>query len=173
MTGAPPTDENWLQGNGGRFWAGGLATALVAALVAAAGSAIAQGVLDIDLLPPDDPAGSRWPEAFTYAAWAAGLALVCTAVAHLLVLAVPRPMSFFRWIVTLIGVVLVAGCFAPEAALESKIATAVVVAVVMISIGTLLAGLLRRLRHQPVEPPATYPPTTPYPPSTPYPPPAP
>jgi hypothetical protein len=72
----------------GRLWAGGVATAVVAALVALVGVLIGDGLLDVDMVePPLLPIGDSFP--VRYALTAAALALVATALAHLLVLTTP------------------------------------------------------------------------------------
>lgn len=121
----------------GRLWAAGLATAAVAGLVALAGSAVTRAVLDVPLLTAD-PADLGWSAAATYAAGAALLALVLTGVLHLLLAAVPRPVAYFGWIVTLVGVVLVVLPFAVVAPRASQVATAVVSGLVVVAIGSLL-----------------------------------
>ena len=94
----------------GRLWAGGAATALVAALVALV------GVLDLRRRPwisawshpPLLPFGESFAVRYAVTAGAA-FALVATGLAHLLALTTPRPRAFFSWIValaTLVGVVL-------------------------------------------------------------------
>src|SRR3954471_12714625 len=84
----------------GRLWAGGVATAVVAALVALLGVLLAQGALDIAMVePPLLPVPGSF--AFRYALTAGVLALLATALAHLLVSTAPRPRSFFSWIVGL------------------------------------------------------------------------
>jgi hypothetical protein len=121
---------------------------VIAGLVATVGRLVAEGLLGVDLLPPTDRGVLGWSETFSYAAGAVVLALVCTAVGHLLVLTVPRPVVFFEWIVTLIGLALVAASFVVEGTLESQLATAVVTAIVAAAVGTLLGGLLVVLRRQ-------------------------
>jgi Family of unknown function (DUF6069) len=127
-----------------RLWGGGLATACVAALVAAAGVLICQDVLDIDLVRPalllevaDSFVGDYMLTAFL-------LALVATGVAHGLALVTPRPRVFFGWI---IGLVTVCGAVAPFAIgdeLESQVATAAINAVLGICIGSLIGAVMSR-----------------------------
>src|SRR4029079_9289471 len=78
----PPTVD------AGRLWAGGAATALVAGLVAVVGVLIGQGVLDLAMVkPPLVPVGVSF--AVQYAVTAALLALVATALAHVLAATTP------------------------------------------------------------------------------------
>jgi hypothetical protein len=78
----------------GRLWAGGAATAVVAALIALAGVIVGEGLLDLVMVqPPLIPVGDSF--GLRYAVTAAVLALIATALAHLLVVTTPRPRSFF------------------------------------------------------------------------------
>jgi hypothetical protein len=74
----------------GRPWAGGCATAVVAALAVLVGVYITRDVLGIPVLAPAH-AGS--PIA-VYAAVADGCALLATALLHMPLLGMPRPLSF-------------------------------------------------------------------------------
>lgn len=122
-----------------RLWAAGLATAAVAALIALAGATVARAVLDTALLSAD-PLGLGWSGTATYAAGAAVLAVLLTGVLHLLLVAVPRPVSYFGWIVTLVGVILVVLPFLAEASRASQVATAVVSGLVVVATGSLLGA---------------------------------
>jgi hypothetical protein len=127
----------------GRLWAGGAATAVVAALVALVGVLIGEGLLDVDMVePPLVPVGASL--GVRYAVTAAVLALLATAVAHLLAVATPRPQAFLSWIVgllTLVGVVLP---FTLEGTLAGRTVTAVVDLVIGLSVLTLLRSVLVR-----------------------------
>jgi O-antigen ligase len=152
----------------GRLWAGGAATALVAALIAVAGIAIARGLFDIPILAPEDR--GVWGDADTgwYAAAAAAAALVATGLVHVLIATTPRPLRFFGWIIGLITLVATIMPFAAEASTASKTATALINLVLGIAIGTLIAGAAksavrtasRRQSVRPPEPPQ-YPGATP------------
>jgi Family of unknown function (DUF6069) len=127
----------------GPLWAGGAATACVAALVAAVGVLFFHKVLDIKLVEPLIvlPVG---PIALGYAITAFLLGLAATGLAHLLSLTTPRPRVFFGWI---IGLVTAAGMMAPFAFsgdLSGKIATAVINLFIGLAIGTLLVSVLSR-----------------------------
>jgi hypothetical protein len=126
----------------GRLWAGGAATAVVAALIALVGVLIGEGLFDLQMVePPLLPVGSF---AVRYAVTAAVLALVATGIAQLLALTTPRPRSFFGWIVglaTLVGVVLP---FALDGTLAGQVATAVVNLVIGVCVLSLLSSVLAR-----------------------------
>jgi hypothetical protein len=130
----------------GRLWAGGVATAVVAALVALLGVLLAQGALDIAMVePPLLPVPGSF--AFRYALTAGVLALLATALAHLLVSTAPRPRSFFSWIVgltTAVGVVLP---FTVEGTTAGRLATAVVDLVIGLAVMSLLGAVMTRARQ--------------------------
>jgi hypothetical protein len=127
----------------GRLWAGGAATAVVAALVALVGVLVCQGVFDVVMVaPPLIPVGDSF--ALRYALTAAVLALLATALAHVLAVTTPRPQSFFSWIVglaTLVGVVLP---FALDGTLAGQVATAAVDLVIGLAVLSLVGSVLAR-----------------------------
>jgi len=124
----PPTEPSgptrWVEP--GPLWAGGVATAVVAALIALAGVLI-----------------TRWLFGM-YVLSAAGAALVATALMHLLLLTTPRPQVFFGWIIVLATLVAVVFPFSTTAPLEQKLATAAVNLVLGIAIGTLTMQVAAR-----------------------------
>ncbi len=128
----------------GRLWGGGVATGLVAALIAVVGVVICDKVLDLDLVQPAAlvPIGDSF--ALSYAVTAFILALVATGLAHLLAVTTPRPRSFFRWIVGLATLAAVALPFAQTGDPASKIGTAVINLAIGVAIGSLLTAVLSR-----------------------------
>lgn len=139
----------------GRLWAGGVATALVAILVVVVGIVISRGIFDVQVLEPEGEGVWGDASAWWYSGVAAFVALVATALAHLLLLSTPRPMLFFGWIVALATAAAVLAPFAGGAALESKVATGVINLALGVAIGTLLAGVGRSAsRRPPPEQPA-------------------
>jgi hypothetical protein len=126
------------------LWAGGAATACVAALVAAVGVLLFSSVLDIRLvrlpllLPITDSL------ALNYAATAFVLALAATGLAHLLVVTTPRPRVFFGWIVGLVTVAAMVMPFAFDASVAAKISTALINMIIGIAIASLLTAVLSR-----------------------------
>ena len=133
----------------GQLWAGGVATAVVAALVALAGILVCRWLFNIPLLAPrqDGAYGDVHTTGLVLAAAAA--ALVATAIAYLLLLSTPRPMTFFTWIVGLATVVMVLFPFSTGAPLSQKVATAAVDLVIGLAIGSLLNGVgARSLRRR-------------------------
>jgi hypothetical protein len=125
----------------GQLWAGGVATAIVAALVALVGILVCRWLFNIPILAPrrDGAYGDVATTGLVLAA--AGAALVATALANLLLLSTPRPMTFFTWIVGLATVVVVLFPFSTTAPLSEKVATAVVDLVIGFAIGSLISGV--------------------------------
>ena len=127
----------------GRLWTGGVATALVAALVALVGVLICRGLLDVPVLAPTDKGTLGGASTFRLAVLAAVAALLATGLLHLLLVSTPRPLRFFSWIVALATVAAALAPFLTDADLDEKVATAAIYAAVGIAIGSLLSGVGR------------------------------
>jgi len=127
-----------------RLWAGGAATACVAALVALIGVLLFNSVLDVKLVQHPLLLTLTGSLAVNYAVTAFVAALMATGIAHLLTATTPRPRLFFGWIVGLATVAAMVVPFAAEASTASKVSTAVINMVVGIAIGSLLTGVLAR-----------------------------
>ena len=140
----PGTEGSQPSIDGGRLWAGGVATAVVAGLVAVVGVVIVEGILDIDMVSPRFLLDASDTFAVNYALTAAIGAIIATGLAHLLVFTTPRPRAFFAWIVALATAVAVALPFAQNADLDQQIATAIVNLVIGISIMTLISSVVGR-----------------------------
>jgi hypothetical protein len=133
----------------GPLWAGGVATAVVAALIALAGILIARWLFTIPILAPERDGAWGNVSTGTYVLAAAAAALVATAILHLLLLTTPRPQLFFGWIIALATLVAVVFPFSTTAPLEQKVATATVNLVLGVAIGTLLnASAARAVRRR-------------------------
>src|ERR1700733_16337428 len=91
--------------NAGRLWAGGVATAVVAALAVLAGVLIPRSVLGLPVLAPKAVNNFGNSATAVYALLAAGAALLATALLHMLLLGTPRPFAFFAWITALADVI--------------------------------------------------------------------
>ena len=128
----------------GRFWAGAVATAIVAALIALVGILICRWTLNIPILAP--AGDGAWGDAHTgeYVLVAALVALVAAGLLYLLVLSTPNPGLFFRWIIGLVTLIAVVYPFSSGAPLEQKAATAIVNLVVGVAIGSLLLATAGR-----------------------------
>jgi len=80
---------------------------------------------------------------------AAAVALAATAIMDLLLIATPRPQTFFAWIIGLATMVAVVFPFSTTAALSSKAATSVVDLVLGFAIGSLISGVSARAARRP------------------------
>lgn len=127
----------------GRLWAGGIATAVVAALIVVVGVYIARGVLGIPVLAPKAAGDLGTSATAVYAIFAAASALVASAVLHLLLLGAPQPMAFFTWITALGVLVAVTAPFGQSAPLSSKVFTAIINLIVGVAVISLLSGVAR------------------------------
>jgi hypothetical protein len=130
----------------GRLWAGGVATAVVAALIAVVGIVIARGIFDIAVLAPKK--SGTWGDAntATYALAAFGIGLLATALVHVLLLSTPSPFVFLGWILGLCTLVAALAPFATDADLAPKVATAMINAIIGIAVWSLTANTARRSR---------------------------
>lgn len=147
--------------NAGRLWSGGLATALVAALISIVGILLTRGLFDVPVLAPKGEGVWGSANTFWYAFGAACASLVATGLMHVLLLTTPRPMLFFAWA---IGLATLAGMLAPymvEASTASRVCTSLLNLVLGAAIGSLVAGTAQAAvrppapRARPV--PRTYP----------------
>jgi hypothetical protein len=137
------------------LWSGGVATAVVAGLIALVGVVICRWLFNIPILAPKRDGAYGDAHTTTLILVAALAALVATLLAHLLLISTPRPMVFLGWIVALVTVVMVIFPFKTGATLAEKVATAVVYLVIGIAIGSLVAGVgerATRIRAVPGEP---------------------
>jgi Family of unknown function (DUF6069) len=142
------------------LWSGGVATAVVAGLIALVGILVCRWLFKIPILAPSQD--GAWGAASTvgYVLASAAIALAATAMMYLLLLAAPYPRVFFAWIMALATVVAVVYPFSTTAPTSQKLATAVVNLVLGVAIGTLVAEVSRRAGRRVVryQPPA-YPPS--------------
>ncbi len=128
----------------GRLWSGGVATAVVAGLVALVGVLVSRWLFGIPLLAPKQDGAYGDAHTTGLVLMAAAAALVATGLAHLLMLGTPRPLTFFGWIIALATVLAVLVPFSTAAPLTAKAATAVVNLVLGIAIGSLISGVAAR-----------------------------
>jgi Family of unknown function (DUF6069) len=127
-----------------QLWSGGVATAVVAGLIALVGVLVCRWLFHIPILAPKRDGAYGDAHTTTLVLLAAAAALVATLLAHLLLLSTPRPMVFFGWIVGLVTVIVVVFPFRTGAALSHEIATAALYLIIGIAIGTLIAGVGER-----------------------------
>lgn len=127
-----------------KLWAGGAASAVIAGLVALVGVLVSRWLFKVPVLAPrqDGAFGDVHTTALILASVAAALA--ATGLMHLLMLGTLRPLLFFGWIVGLATTITVAFPFGTTAALDAKIATAVVSLAIGVATGTLVGGVATR-----------------------------
>jgi hypothetical protein len=142
--------------NAGKLWAGGMATALISALIAIVGILVGRGLFDVDVLAPKGD--GVWGDAstFWYAVAAAGASLLATALAHVLILFAPKPMRFFGWVIALATIGSMAAPFATDMNTGSRVYTALLNLILGVAIGSLVAGSARAA-SRPVAPARAYP----------------
>jgi hypothetical protein len=129
--------------NAGRLWAGGIATAVVAALIVVVGVYIARAILGIPVLAPGAAGVLGTSATAVYAVFAAACTLLATGVLHLLLLGAPQPMAFFLWITALGDLVAVTAPFGQSAPLSGKVFTAIINLIVGVAVISLLCGVAR------------------------------
>lgn len=127
-----------------QMWAGGAATAIVAALIALVGILICRWTLRIPILAPSSD--GAWGSAHTgeFVLAAAIIALAATGLMHLLMLGAPRAGLFFRWILVLVTIAAAVYPFSTGAPLAQKVATAAVLVVLGIAITSLIIAVASR-----------------------------
>jgi hypothetical protein len=139
-----PGDPNVVSVDARRLWAGGVATACVAALAAWVGVLLGQGVLDVSLGKTAVVLGVSDSLTFNYAVTAFLMALAATALAHLLSVTTPKPRSFFSWVVALVTLAAMIVPFARDGETAAKVCVSVINLVLGLCIGSLLAAVLSR-----------------------------
>jgi hypothetical protein len=124
----------------GRLWAGGLATAVVAALIALVGVLIVRAVLRIAVYAPADAGAFGDSSTVVLCLVCAAAALAATGLLHLLLVATPRPLTYFSWIVGLVTAAATVLPFTTAESLPVAFAQGIINLVVGAAIGSLLSG---------------------------------
>ncbi len=138
----PPEEPDEPAGvEAGKLWAGGFGTAVVAALAALVGILLVRGILGIGILSPAEAGAYGDASTTTYAFGAFAAAILATGLLHLMLLLLPRPMSFFNWVMVLVTVVAVLIPFTVGAELQSQIATGAINLVIGLCITSLLGSI--------------------------------
>jgi hypothetical protein len=122
-----------------RLWTGGMATAVVAALVALVGVLVVRVLLRV---VPAVPSAAGFGDSATtlLCVAAAGAALVATGLAHLLLVSTPRPLAYLGWIVGLVTAAATVLPLVGGTPLPGALAGGVIRLVVGLAIGTLVTG---------------------------------
>jgi hypothetical protein len=122
------------------LWRGGLATAVVAALIGLVGVLVVRTLFRIALYAPAEAGPFGGTGTGLLCALAAAAALAATGLAHLLLLGAPRPLSYLGWI---IGLLTVAAAVLPLLTTEPlpvALAAAAVHLAIGLAIGSLVPG---------------------------------
>jgi hypothetical protein len=127
----------------GRLWMGGIATAVVAALVAVVGVLISRGLFDVPLLAPTREGALGDTSTAGLAGLAAVAALLATGLMHLLLVTTPRPRRFFTWIMALATLIAVILPLMTDAEASSRIATALINLSIGVAVGSLVSSSAR------------------------------
>jgi magnesium-transporting ATPase (P-type) len=139
--GHPPYRDKRPGVEAGRLWAGGVATAVIAALTAIVGLLIAHSLFNVTVLQPEGQGVWVNADSLTYAVIAAFVALLATALMHLLCLAVPSPGTFFSWIMVLLMAIAVVVPLTLTVPLSTKIATAAINLVIGVAITIVIQSM--------------------------------
>ena len=127
----------------GRLWMGGVATAVVAALVAVVGVLVARGLFDVAVLAPDREGVWGDSSTVTLAGLAAVGGLLATGLMHLLLLTTPRPWRFFTWIISLVTIAVAITPLLTGEDAAARIATSVIYLAIGVAIGSLVSSVAR------------------------------
>jgi hypothetical protein len=146
-----PADDDLRGVDAGRLWSGGVATAVVAALVAVVGLLIARGIFDVAVLAPKSDGLWGSANTTTYAICSALAALLATGLMHLLSVSTPSPSQFFGWIMVLLTAIAVVIPLTLTVDTSSKFATAainLVIGLVITAIINSMAASARTLHRR-------------------------
>jgi hypothetical protein len=128
----------------GKLWAGGAASAVVAALVALTGVLACRWLFGLSVLAPHQDGAYGDVHTTALILIAAAAALAATGLMHLLMVSTLRPRLFFGWIVSLVTTLAVIFPFSTTAGLDAKFATALVGLAIGVTAGALVGGVAAR-----------------------------
>jgi Family of unknown function (DUF6069) len=126
--------------NVSRLWVGGMATAVVAALIGLVGVLIVRAVLRIALYAPSTAGPFGDSDTVVLCGLAAVAALAATGLAHLLLIGAPRPMEHFASSAGLLIAMSTVVPFLSPGPTGVALATAAIHGVIGLAIGTLVSG---------------------------------
>ena len=129
----PPIDAT-------RLWSGGLATALVAALIALVGVLVVRVLFQVALYAPPDAGPFGGSGTAVLCVLAAAAALAATGLMHLLLLGTPRPLAYFGWIVGLLTAAAAVLPFLAGGSIGVALGTAAIHLVIGLAILSLVSG---------------------------------
>ncbi|MGH4014779.1 MAG: DUF6069 family protein [Pseudonocardiaceae bacterium] len=122
----PAESESAQRVDAKKLWSGGVATTIVAALVAFVGLLVARGIFGVPVLAPTEAGLIGDATTLGLCSLAALAALVGTGLMHLLLLTTPKPETFFTAIAGLATLAIALQPFTTGIELEIKIATMLV-----------------------------------------------
>lgn len=123
-----------------RLWSGGIATAVVAALIGLVGVLIVRAAFNVALYAPPEAGALGDQSTLLLCVVAAVAASAATGLVHLLLLTTPRPLTYFGWIVGLVTTAVVVFPFVTGEPLPVKLAISLINLVIGIAIGSLVSG---------------------------------
>jgi hypothetical protein len=126
--------------NAARLWSGGVATAVVAALIGLVGVLVARAVFQVAFAGSKEAGALGDSNTVLLCVLAAVAALAATGLAHLLLLSTPRPLSYLGWIVGLVTVIAVVLPFLSGRPLPAALTQALIHLVIGMAIGSLVTG---------------------------------
>lgn len=142
----PSSDVSWDERTGadaGRLWAGGAATALVAAGVALVCVVVLHRVLHVAVLTPGGRTAVDGDATMVLPLAAALATLAATALLHLLMSTTPRASQFFAWIGSLVLALVVLQVFLSGTDRLAQFETAAFYLLIGVAIISSLAGVGR------------------------------
>jgi hypothetical protein len=159
MSSIDPSWDGQARVDATRLWAGGVATALVAAGVAVVGVLALRALLHVSVLAPgqwDVLVGDTTTVLPIVAALAA---LIATGLLHLLMATTPRAPQFFAWLVSLVVAVILLQVFVTGTTLVQEAVTSALYLLIAVATSSLLYGVGRtalRYERRPNFPDETY-----------------
>lgn len=126
--------------NAARLWSGGVATAVVAALIGLVGVLVSRAVFQVAFAGSKEAGALGDSNTVLLCVLAALAALAATGLAHLLLLSTPRPLAYLSWIIGLVTAVAVVLPFTYASSFALALAQAVIHLAIGIAIGSLVSG---------------------------------
>ncbi len=140
------TDLSWREqthADAGRLWAGGAATALVAAGVAVMGVMVLDKLLHAPILSPGGLQQAADYAMIAFPVAAAVATLLATGLLHLLMQTTPQASRFFGWIASLVVALVILQVFLHETEMITKLETAAFYLLMGVAIISSLLGVSR------------------------------
>ncbi|HEX5406109.1 MAG TPA: DUF6069 family protein [Pseudonocardiaceae bacterium] len=134
----------------GKLWAGGGATAVVAALAALVGILIARGLAHVAILAPKGAGAWGSASSTVYVILSAVVALIATGLLHFLLTTTPRATQFFGWIMGLLIVVAMVIPLSLVTDTDDKVATALLNLLIGLAIAVPLTNVAHIVRGREV-----------------------